>query len=77
MRAGINDAARASRSCTRAVARSDPPALIWVTTTAVSTTQSPCNGIVQHLGDREGQQHDERHAQAEPQLGSAGAEAGD
>ena len=26
--------------------RSDPPALIWVTTTAVSTTHNPCSGIV-------------------------------
>jgi hypothetical protein len=54
-----------------AVARSEPPALIWVTTTAVSTTDR------QHLGDRKRQHADERHAQAEAQLRHARAKAGD
>ena len=28
-----------------AAARSDPPTLTWVTTTAVSTAHSPCSGM--------------------------------
>src|SRR6516225_5742637 len=38
------------------VARSDPPTLIWVTTTAVSTTHSPCGVPCRHCLFRS-QQH--------------------
>ena len=52
------------------VARSDPPTLTCVTTTAVSTVHNPCNGRARTLDDSESQKAGDRHAQTEAQLGS-------